>query len=219
MIFIDLDGPILDVSEKYYRVYVDLVNELRGIPLGKDDYWERKRSKMLDSEILYESRLSEADHSVFRLRREKRIETSAYWKYDQVWPELKELMPGSPLRGKLVLVTLRNSSDALAEELAALGIRDWFKIVLTAGGEADSTGRHNGKVRAVNRIFGELSEGWFIGDTETDLRAGSALGLKRGAVTFGIRSRYLIERESPDKVFLHPSELTSWLRTLSKQIT
>ncbi len=211
----DLDGPILDVSEKYYRVYFDLVCELGGEPLDKQDYWNRKRSRVPDSETLEASNIAGADVARFRQLRKDRIETRDYWKLDRVWPEMVDTMATSPLGGKLVLVTLRNRTDVLEEELAALGIRDWFKAVLATDGDADGPDRHSAKVGIVSRKFGNVSGGWFIGDTETDLRAGNALGLHRAAVTFGIRESALLEKEDPEKIFHHPSEMTRWLESLA----
>ena len=52
MIFFDLDGPILDVSAKYYRVYHDLLDEFGFPSLPRDQYWEAKRNKVSDESIL-----------------------------------------------------------------------------------------------------------------------------------------------------------------------
>jgi len=216
-LFIDLDGPILDVSVKYCQVYSDLVCELGGVPLAIQDYWCRKRSRVPDSETLQASDVAGAELPRFRQLRKDRIETQDYWKFDRVWPEMLDLMATSPLRGKLVLVTLRNRPDALEEELAALGIRDWFEAVLSTNGDAAGPDRHSAKVEIVSRKFGNVNGGWFIGDTETDLRAGNALGLRRAAVTFGIREAALLEKENPEELFHHPSEMTRWLESLAHQ--
>jgi phosphoglycolate phosphatase-like HAD superfamily hydrolase len=211
MIFFDLDGPILDVSEKYFRVYSDLVNELGGTPLDKEDYWERKRSKQKESQILSDSHLTVAKHSLYHQLRKERIETPDYWKFDRVWPELDEAMRSSRLRGQLVLVTLRNRTEALIEELGALKIRDWFETILSTDGDSTGPDRHTAKVRLVRSTFNDVSEKWFIGDTETDIRAGHALGMKCAAVSFGIRTPEILEKESPNIIFDHPSALASWL--------
>ncbi len=43
LIYFDLDGPILDVSFKFHKIYTDLLGE-RGYPtLSKDAYWRLKR--------------------------------------------------------------------------------------------------------------------------------------------------------------------------------
>ena len=52
MIFIDLDGPILDVSDRYYYSYANSLKEIGGRILDKDEYWNLKRTKVPDYDIL-----------------------------------------------------------------------------------------------------------------------------------------------------------------------
>jgi len=193
--YFDLDGPILDVSEKFHRIYSDLVTDFGGHPLPKEDYWSRKKSRQADSKILEDSRLSSSLEKEYRRRRTSLIETESYWRFDRVWPEVRDAIARSPHCGTLVLVTLRNNRRELEAQLKHLEIDHWFQKVLSESGDAAGPARHDVKV----------------GDTETDLRAGKKLGLRQVAVAFGIRDAIILAKENPDLLLDQPSQLANWI--------
>jgi len=43
LIYFDLDGPILDVSFKFHKIYTDLLGERGYTTLSKETYWQLKR--------------------------------------------------------------------------------------------------------------------------------------------------------------------------------
>ena len=59
-IFLDLDGPVLDVSGRYHRIHRETVEALGGRPLPSPEYWEAKRNRVPESEILARTGLSPA---------------------------------------------------------------------------------------------------------------------------------------------------------------
>ena len=211
--FFDLDGPILDVSTKYYQIYVDIVKELGGTPISKESYWHNKRNKVPELKNLIASDLHPDTLSYYQITRKERIETNAYLTYDKVWPELLLYIPNSPLRGKLTLVTFRKIPRTLKKELCDLGISSWFKDVLSTNGDVNHRDRHEGKVNLIRDHYKSDLNGFFIGDTETDIRAGKALGLKSIAVTFGIRNADILMREEPDIILNSPAALVNWVKT------
>ncbi|MCY7334483.1 MAG: HAD family hydrolase, partial [Pseudanabaena sp. CAN_BIN31] len=55
-IFTDFDGPIMDVSERYYQVYLYCLEKIRHpeqalVTLSKSEFWELKRSQVPEKEI------------------------------------------------------------------------------------------------------------------------------------------------------------------------
>ena len=55
-IFTDFDGPIMDVSERYYQVYLYCLEKIRKPTqliniLSKSEFWELKRSQVPEKEI------------------------------------------------------------------------------------------------------------------------------------------------------------------------
>src|SRR6266567_229949 len=45
VLFFDLDGPLLDVRNRYYGVYRSIAEDLGVRPLGLGHYWAEKRSQ------------------------------------------------------------------------------------------------------------------------------------------------------------------------------
>jgi phosphoglycolate phosphatase-like HAD superfamily hydrolase len=216
-LFWDLDGPILDVSEKYYRVYSDIVLELGGRPLPKATYWRFKRQQLPDTEILRHSTMQFV--AQYQTLRRERIESLAYLKYDRVWPEIPPLLARLAECVPLALVTLRNRHDMVEWELEQFGLRSCFRHVLTGAEDGAVPDRAARKVSLVRECLGAgpLS-GWFLGDTETDLLAGRMLGLGTVGVGFGIRTAGLLKAAQPD-LFVHDmNELVEWLLTLASPV-
>jgi len=213
LIFFDLDGPLLDVSKKYYEVYKDLVNEFQGQSLTLEEYWSNKRNILPETENLKRSKISTDCFQNYFDKRKELIETQKYWKLDTVWREVRSFLANSSLRGKLILVTLRHDKEQLEEQLKFLNIRHWFNSILSTNGDYHKENRHEAKVNLIKTNC-PSTEGLLIGDTETDIRCGKALGLITVGVTFGIRAHDLIDKENPDLIFNSPPEFVNWLHTL-----
>lgn len=212
--FFDLDGPILDVSEKYYRVYAGLLRDFGAVPLPKADYWEAKRNRVPDAETLGRSgaagRLEE-----YRSRRISLIETAPYWAYDSVWPGMLEILKLLALKHPLYLVTLRTQRASLMQELQHLGLASCFRMVLSTPADG-AAGRSNVKAELVRSALGKGPfSGWFIGDTETDILAGKELALNTIGVSFGIRSREFLLAAKADDIIETPGELCRRLPILT----
>lgn len=216
MIFIlDLDGPILDVSDKYYKAYYDSLNEIGGRALNKDEYWELKRLKISDYDILRKT-FSEHLLNEFKRRRGFLIEKKEYLKLDYVWKELKETYKILSERIPTLLVTLRTYSERTSWQLKNLGIYSWFGSILSHPGTGILEERWQVKVNLINKsgILKNVitKDCVFIGDTETDILAGKSLGMKTIGVSFGIRAKELLLPLRPDLVFHTPFELSKYIK-------
>lgn len=215
-LFFDLDGPILDVSEKYYRVYADLVIDYGSQPIGKAEYWHSKQQRIPDEEILGLSGI-EGWVEDYRNFRKARIETEKYLSYDRVWPGILPMLQELASHTPLILVTLRNSIENLKWQLKSLGILPVFTHVLSASGDNVEGERAQVKVQLVQNALGSTSlSGWFIGDTETDIRTGQLLGLQTAAVTFGIRTEEKLLSVNPDVLIESPERLIEWIKKHEK---
>jgi phosphoglycolate phosphatase-like HAD superfamily hydrolase len=219
-IFFDLDGPILDVSEKYYRVYADLVTEYGSQPIPKLDYWDYKRRRIPDETILGLSGI-EGWVEDYRQLRKSRIETLEYLSCDRIWPGVLPMLQELASDTSIILVTLRNSTESLKWELKTLGLLDIFTHVLSASGDNAGVEREQVKVQLVQKALGlQTFSGWFIGDTETDIRTGQLLGLRTAAVTFGIRTAEQLVTVKPDVLIETPESLIEWSQlSLMKKIS
>jgi phosphoglycolate phosphatase-like HAD superfamily hydrolase len=215
IVFFDLDGPILDVSDKYYRLYLTIIEEFGGQPLTKAEYWELKRQRISEFVILRLSGLT-GDETDFTSLRRSRIEQKEYLTYDRVWPEAEEALRKLHFAElPLVLVTLRHNAEALAWQLDQLRIDQFFSRILSTPaveGAKDQAGTKTGMIMNILGM-GPL-EGWFVGDTETDILAGRELGVRTAAVTFGIRTIDKLLSFSPDRIISVPGELDNLVRDI-----
>lgn len=212
LICIDLDGPILDVSERYYRVYSDTLNLIGIAPLNKESYWRLKRNKVSEPEILAQSGTSDLVKEYLEARA-KRIESAEYLLFDQVWPGTPDTLKVLRSRSALVLVTMRKSRKLLDQQLARLNLLEAFDCVLAAGDDSVANDRGEQKARLVRDRYGnEDLVGWFVGDSETDIHSGRLLGLRTAAITFGIRTMDHLSAVSPDVVLDGLADFHSWAR-------
>jgi phosphoglycolate phosphatase len=204
--FLDLDGPILDVSLRHYRVYADGVTRLGGAVVDRETYWSAKRNKTPDREILAQNGLREAADAYHAIKMEL-IESPSYLAHDRLQLGAADTLRRIAKRFRLVLVTLRHSELALSAQLDALGIRAGFSNVLSAPGDAGN--RWETKRDLVARAGLVAGEGdFFAGDTETDILAGRALGITTVAVCNGIRDERYLRPLAPDWIIPSLANLT-----------
>lgn len=210
----DLDGTILDTSNRYYSIYYFLIKELGGSPLTKKEYWDCKSNKISEYEIAMRSLLSKSLFNEYNNTRLNYIESDYYLNFDKVWPELFDFIPSSKIFNRILLVTLRKKRQQLINQLENLGISDWFENIITVKCNDNNPKRHLLKVDSILQFYPNNISGIFVGDTETDMRTGKILGLKTIAVTYGIRSAEHLTQEKPDIILSSPKDLVNFLQTL-----
>lgn len=180
-------------------MYADAVGELGGTPLNREVFWEAKRRRLPEKEILLQSGLDACATEVFRRLKLERIEASRYLNYDLLQPGIGPALQQLARQHTLILVTLRNSREQLEAQLARLGLIPFFQLILS-GNETETEGWRV-KYGLIRKHFPKLDpSSWLIGDTETDIMAGKHLGLRTAAVTNGIRTREWLEALKPDAI-------------------
>jgi phosphoglycolate phosphatase len=210
-LFFDLDGPILDVSTRYAALHRDLLRSagLRG--MSADRYWDRKRARIPEEEILRELGALGLAPDYLRQRLD-RIESSDYLLLDRPWPWTHEVLDRLARCYPLVLVTARSSSLLLLEQLDRLDLIAYFHEVLS---EPARRGVDKQKARLMSAYLtrhDRTAEGWMVGDTEADVGAGQIVGLRTAAVQTGIRNAELLQLASPDHLLNDIRELPALLQ-------
>ncbi|MEO8890586.1 MAG: HAD family hydrolase, partial [Coleofasciculaceae cyanobacterium] len=87
----DFDGPIMDVSERYYQVYQYCLEQNKRLnqplqPMSKAEFWECKRSRIPESTIGINSGLDEEQAKAFAQLRRQTVHTVPYLVYDKPVP-------------------------------------------------------------------------------------------------------------------------------------
>ena len=194
-IFFDLDGPLIDISEKFYKLYTDIFVKHHQPTLSSREYWELKRNKVPEPDIV--SRTTDRDFaSKYVPERLAVIEDLEYLKFDRLHPGVVDLLAELKRKGDLTLVTLRNNRRNLLWELEHLGLSRYFANILT---KDDNHGDFRIKVELISEFCSNNScQGILIGDTEADILAAKALKITSCGVTFGIRTKEIITKLEPD---------------------
>ena len=80
-IFFDLDGALIDVSEKYYRVYFDFMRQYNKHPLSKKKFWQSVRGRQGAEAVVHNAALVPQYKKHFL----RHIETPQYLRYDALY--------------------------------------------------------------------------------------------------------------------------------------
>jgi phosphoglycolate phosphatase-like HAD superfamily hydrolase len=193
-IFIDLDGPILDVTRRYYLIYSDLLKKADFLPFDQDSYWSLKRLSINESAIVQRN-MPLAGVTEYLDQRGCLVEDPAYLVYDKLHTGALDTINAWASDYELNLVTLRRNRAALMSQLDLLGLRGKFDRVFCAQGVEPGWQTKCEWIRASRTKPGGAV---IIGDTEVDVLAGRAAGIYTVALSCGIRSRQLLEQLSPD---------------------
>lgn len=194
-IFLDLDGPILDTRARNYAVHRALVEEQgRKVGLSPERFWTWKQAGRSSAQILARTG-GGVDVEQFKRRWMVEIESPKWLRLDRLQPGVRETLGAWFPRWPLVLVTLRQDREALEAQLARLGLKRFFRAVLSE----TPVGRPGAETKQ-RLISGSPfhGRGVMIGDTEVDILAGRGLGLVTVGVWNGIRSRRRLAAEQPD---------------------
>lgn len=213
-IFCDLDGPIVDVSDRYYTTYKQGLADTQaaygaqGINLNlqilsKQQFWQMKQNRVPDTEIAKTSGLSGAEIHVFLGCVSRIVNQPDLLHLDRIQPGVQWAIALLHSRGvRLILVTLRPRNQAI-QLLQNYGLARLFTCI--CGTQIPDAAYHNYTAlktellaEVIEEFDSSLASAWMIGDTEADILAAQALGIPTIAVTCGIRSRYQLQKYQPN---------------------
>ncbi|MDB9527093.1 HAD family hydrolase [Oscillatoria sp. CS-180] len=215
-ILTDFDGPIMDVSERYYQVYQYCLEEAKEPQqsvnrLSKQDFWRLKRSQVPERQIGLISGLHDDQARQFALLRRETVHSRSYLKYDLPIEGASEaLRKIQALDGHLVVVTMRREY-ALDFALSQYDLEHFFPLNVRYCLPDDYLKDQDivEKTRLVKKALAELPpacETWMVGDTEADIAAARAHDLPVVAVLSGIRDRDRLTTYSPDYIVANLQE-------------
>jgi phosphoglycolate phosphatase-like HAD superfamily hydrolase len=206
----DFDGPIMDVSERYYRVYQLCLEKTRYpeqtiIELSKAEFWQLKRSQTPELQIALQSGLDAQQGQEFSQIRKQIVHTLPYFQYDVLVPTALETLTKVQAAGvDLAVMTMRrvreldyafnqyNLSQFFPENRRYCLSNDYLK-----------TRDVEDKPLLMARALAELppaADTWMVGDTEADIAAAKKHDIKIIAVESGIRDRSQLASYQPDMI-------------------
>lgn len=203
MIYIfDLDGTLIDSSERMYRLFCDLIP---ACSLTKNEYWNYKRNK-INHKKLIEMLYPQVSFEEFNDRWMPLIEEKKYLDMDRDYPDTLDVL--SEMKGNgntLYLLTARQSKKSLMEELQRLDLMFFFNAVITTEGKQSKEdvliefARYNQDILNPENIF--------ISDMGKDIQLGNKLGFYTVAISYGFMSEEKLKEYSPKRVIKELSEL------------
>lgn len=212
----DFDGPIMDVSDRYYRVYQQCLAETQrsGQPvreLPKAEFWDMKRARVPETEIGILSGLDAAQARDFAQKRRQTVHTLPYMIYDRPVPTAVETLEKVQRAGvDLAVMTMRRVRE-LDEAFNRCNLGQFFpeNRRYCLPNDYVKTGDVKDKPLLMARALAELpqaSDTWMVGDTEADIIAAKTHGVKVIGVLCGIRDRTQLEIHQPDLIANNLSE-------------
>lgn len=215
-IITDFDGPIMDVSERYYRVYQFCLNQVRAAdqpvqPLTKAEFWQLKRSQVPEREIGQKSGLNEEQAKAFARLRRQTVHTLPYLVYDAPLPgAVAALERIQQADIELATMTMRRSRE-LNAALTQYDLGKFFQPDrrYCLSDDHAKTNDVDDKTWLMGKALTELPPAqatWMIGDTEADILSAKAHGVPVIAVLSGIRNRDRLQQHQPHAIVANLSE-------------
>lgn len=218
-VFCDFDGPIVDVSQRYYTTYQQGINTIRAIAQSRGDrldimvlsqtqFWQMKRDRIPDVEIASQSGLTEPYIPLFLQQVKEIVNQPNLLEKDTLQPGVRWALTWLHTCGvQLILVTLRQKSQ-VKEILHNTGLAKLFTDIY---GTRDRHAAYQNYAQLKTDLLAEAiakyspsqyeaSRCWMVGDTEADILAGQALKIPTIGLTCGIRSAWYLEQFRPDKI-------------------
>ena len=204
----DFDGPVSDVSERYYQVYVLCLQKTRLEHqqlrvLSKEEFWQLKRSRIPETQIGIISGLESAQAEDFALLRKQTVHTQPYFEHDTLaLGAIEALLKVKQAGIDLAVMTMRRVRE-LEYALQKFDLYEFFpeNRRYCLSNDYIKTRDIEDKPLLMARALKELpptEDTWMVGDTEADIAAAKKHGIKSIAVECGIRDRAQLEAYSPD---------------------
>jgi phosphoglycolate phosphatase-like HAD superfamily hydrolase len=209
-IITDFDGPIMDVSERYYQVYQFCLDRVREPEqavkqLSKEEFWDLKRAQVPERRIGKISELHDDQAGEFARLRRQTVHTLPYLVYDRPLPgAIAALQRMQQLGIELVTMTMRRTRE-LNAALTQHDLGQFFhpdrRYCLSD--DHAKTNDVEDKTWLMGKALAEMpaaAETWMIGDTEADILAAKTHAIPVIAVLSGIRNRDCLAAHDPTTI-------------------
>jgi phosphoglycolate phosphatase-like HAD superfamily hydrolase len=220
-IITDFDGPIMDLSDRYYHVYQLCLDKVKQPHqslrvLTKAEFWKYKRAQVSERKIGIESGLTAIQADEFRQLRDLHAHQLQYLSLDRVVPgSIAALETIQASGGKLFVMTLRRNCE-LEPALQQYNLDRFFPRESRYCLPNDYV--KHGDVAAKTQLMAKALTAlkpdpttWMVGDTEADIVAAKTHGIKVIGVLSGIRDRDRLEQYQPDKIVANLTEAVAFI--------
>lgn len=214
-VFTDFDGPIIDVSERYYRVYKICLAQIRHPEqeinlLSKSDFWQLKRDRTSEIKIGEISGLNSDQAQAFSLLRKQTVHTQPHFEFDALLPGAVDALSKLQFAGADIAVMTMRRVRELDFALNQYDLGGFFAANrrYCLSNDYIKTRDVDDKPLLMSLALAQLApveQTWMVGDTEADIAAAKTHNIQVIAVESGIRDRTQLESFQPD--FIVPNLL------------
>jgi phosphoglycolate phosphatase-like HAD superfamily hydrolase len=209
-IITDFDGPIMDLSDRYYHVYQLCLDKVKqpNQPLKiltKSEFWAYKQAQVPERQVGIESGLTVAQAEVFKNLRDRHAHQLQYLSLDRVVPGSIAALAKIQASGhELLVMTLRRTCE-LEPAFDRYDLAKFFlpHYCYCLPNDYVKHGDVEAKTQLMAQALTDLKpepNTWMIGDTEADIIAAKTHNIKVIGVLSGIRNRERLEQHQPDKI-------------------
>lgn len=190
-IIFDLDGTLIDSSERMYRLFCELIPQSR---LSKEQYWALKRDKV-NHKMLLERYFPEVEYEDFNGKWMPLIEEERFLLMDKKFDDTIEVLTKLSNKADLFLLTARQSKEELLKEIARLGLAGFFKEIMVTEGKL----LKEELLKKSCERFPELKnkQNFFVSDMGKDIQLGNTYGYQTVAITHGFMNEDRLKEYNP----------------------
>lgn len=195
----DLDGTLIDISERDFRIYADILTELGYKPIEKKQYWPLRREKTdIHSILALSACTADKDVAYFLDSRAKRMEESSYLSLDTLFDDVLPAFSKLKENYNLVILTRRLNKANTDQQYHCLGLEKYTELMIVSGDKKE-------RMQAIPDIVA------FVGDTENDILPANEIGVRSIAVTTGIRSEEKLRIYNPSVIINSISDIYNYI--------
>lgn len=180
-LFCDLDGTLIDSSERHFALLKDILNRME-INLNINDYMTYKRGGMNTKSYLLKKGFDDESAKLISNDWEKHIEDESYIDMDTVYSDAMPFLKKFKSKYNIVFVSARKREGALINTLNKCGIMPFADKVIIVDVKDPAQSKSNAIVDLVT------DDDVLIGDTEADYRCAMSLNIKCYILNRGFRN-------------------------------
>ena len=227
-VFCDLDGPLIDVSQRYYRTYRLAIAEtsyhyqMLGIsltidPMSEARFWHMKRERIPDPDIAVRTGFVDEQIDFFLNTVKMLVNQPMLLQADRLQHCARAALESFKAEGiNLALVTLRDHDQAI-QVLKRFGLYHYFSHIR---GTQDKFAAYENYTDYKAAMLSNLMDTMaltprhpvcMIGDTEADVLSAKAVGIDAIALSCGMRSSDYLKRLEPSCIAEDLSDATRYI--------
>lgn len=192
-IAIDLDGTILDSTQRHTVVLKDILLDLNQ-NISLQDYLEYKREGFNTESYLIHKGINTDFAKIISKKWMQLIEKESYLNLDNLYFDSLPFLEKSFTDFDLILITARNNSAMAFSQIKKLGINKYFKYIFVVNNGAKSSASKVDILRTYNPLV-------IIGDTEVDYETAVSLNIKFHGLNRGFRSKLFWQQKGIDNTY------------------